>query len=77
MAAKAGRETPARDFRYYVESVACVNSSRHQPLQMKRNLFWQTLLITSCLLLASAFAWAGDTSAFASAQGIEGRYPGV
>ena len=36
---------------------------------MKRTLFWQVLLVTSCLLLANAAAWAGDTSVLRPPKG--------
>jgi protein-disulfide isomerase len=36
---------------------------------MKRTLYWQALLIASCLFLASAAAWAGDTSVLRPPKG--------
>jgi protein-disulfide isomerase len=36
---------------------------------MKRTLLWQALLLTSCLLLANALAWAGDTSVLRPPKG--------
>src|ERR1035437_2441386 len=63
------RKTPIDDFRYYVESMTCFPLSRHRPLPMKRIQSFYALLMTSCLLLASVFAWAGDTSVLRPPKG--------
>jgi hypothetical protein len=62
-------ETTTRNFRYYVGSMASALFGRVTHTAMKRTFLTRTLLLTSCLLLASAFAWAGDTSVLRPPKG--------